>query len=501
MNFFKISQKKLGAIISYITLATQTVSTILVTPFFINSLGKGEYGLYELIGSTVSYLSILGLGLSSSYIRFFSQYETNNNKKGIASLNGLFLTLFLIMSTICLILGGLLVYKIRWVFGAGISADDYPKAQAMMIILVLEMALRFPSSIFTSDAAAHERFIFQKSLMLAETILVPLLRVLFVISGYQSVGLAAASLCVALTEFIINAFYNFRKLNIQFNFAHIDKMLFKEIAVFTFFIFLNQLYDLLGGSKVDVFIIGRFRGPEEITVYSVADKFVKIFYSISNPIAAVFVPQINRLVSFGNKMTDINRIFLKVCKIQLAIQTFILSGFFIFGQEFIRVWMGEGYDTSYWIAFIIMVADVVALSQHIGIEIQRAMNNHKIRSCVLMITNLGNIALTIPLTIKMGAIGAAYGTAVCEVLGTVFFMNWYYKKYLKLDIVGYWKNGLKVLAFVIPLTVITFYVKTMIAGTFKEIILLILAYSFIYAIGIMFFTFNKEERNNLLKRN
>lgn len=138
MNFFKMSQKKLGAIISYITLAAQTVSTILVTPFFINSLGKGEYGLYELIGSTVSYLSILGLGLSSSYIRFFSQYETNNNKKGIASLNGLFVTLFLIMSTICLMLGGLLVYKIRWVFGSGISADDYPKAQAMMIILVLE---------------------------------------------------------------------------------------------------------------------------------------------------------------------------------------------------------------------------------------------------------------------------------------------------------------------------------------------------------------------------
>ena len=57
------TQKKTGAIISYVTLVAQTLSTILVTPFFIRSLGKGEYGLFELVGSTVSYLSILGLGL------------------------------------------------------------------------------------------------------------------------------------------------------------------------------------------------------------------------------------------------------------------------------------------------------------------------------------------------------------------------------------------------------------------------------------------------------
>lgn len=494
------TQKKTGAIISYVTLVAQTLSTILVTPFFIRSLGKGEYGLFELVGSTVSYLSILGLGLASAYIRFYSKYDREKEQDKIASLNGLFLSVYSLMSLVCLVIGALLILNIRWIFGSGIEPNDFGRAQIIMVILVIDMALKFPGSIFISYTSAHERFIFQRTLTLIETILIPVLRILFVVRGYQSIGLAAAALCASLFELTINGIYNFRKLDIKFSFKSLDKGLFGEIAVFTAFLFINQLYDILGGSKVDIFIIGRIRGTEEVTVYSVADKFVRIFYSVANPIAAVFVPQVNRLVAIGNKLKDINRIFIRVSKIQFMIQMLILSGFCLFGQKFIKIWMGEGFEVSYWIAFIIMAADIVALSQHIGIEIQRAMNKHKIRSVVLLFTNLGNIALTIPLTMKLGALGAAIGTAGCEIIGTVMFMNWYYKVHLELDVKEYWRQILKIILYVVPLTGIFFYVNSAyVADSNVKTLILVFVYVAVYSFGLFCISLNGEERRNILK--
>ena len=495
------TQKRTGAIISYITLAAQTLSTILVTPYFVKTLGKSEYGLYELVGSTVSYLSVLGLGLASAYIRFYSRYDKTKEEDKIAALNGLFMSVYSLMSLVCLVIGGLLIYRITWVFGSGIRSEDYDRAQIIMAILVIDMALKFPASIFTSYTSAHERFVFQKSLTLVETILIPTLRVFFVLGGYKSIGLAAAALCASLFELTVNGLYNFSKLHIRFDFRDLDKGLFKEIAIFTSFLFINQLYDILGGSKVDVFIIGRIRGTEEVTVYGVADKFVKIFYSVANPIAAVFVPQINRLVAAGNKIKEVNGIFVRVSKIQFVIQMLILSGFFLFGKEFIGVWMGEGYEVSYWIAFIIMAADIIALSQHIGIEIQRAMNKHKIRSIVMLFTNLGNIALTIPLTMKFGCIGAAFGTAICEIVGTVFFMNWYYKVHVGLDVKEFWKQIIKIVIFTIPLAGIFLYLKMNIATDSKLfVIFLAVLYMSVYFVGLYYILLTREERKMLIKK-
>ena len=43
--------------------------------------------------------------------------------------------------------------------------------------------------------------------------------------------------------------------------------------------------------------------------------------------------------------------------------------FIIFGQEFIRIWAGEGYEKSYWTELILMVPAIVPLIQNVGINI------------------------------------------------------------------------------------------------------------------------------------
>ena len=63
-----VNQLKMGTLLSYLTIAIQNISAIIYTPLMLRFLGQNEYGLYQLGSTTVSYLGLLSLGLSSFII-------------------------------------------------------------------------------------------------------------------------------------------------------------------------------------------------------------------------------------------------------------------------------------------------------------------------------------------------------------------------------------------------------------------------------------------------
>lgn len=85
-----INQRKAGVILSYAGQFAKIFISIIYTPVMLRLLGQSEYGLYQLVYSVVSYLSLLSLGFSSSYMRFYSRYKAQKDEDGVARLNGMF---------------------------------------------------------------------------------------------------------------------------------------------------------------------------------------------------------------------------------------------------------------------------------------------------------------------------------------------------------------------------------------------------------------------------
>ena len=159
-----MNQKKYGILLSYISLITTILTGILYTPVMLRLLGQNEYGLYQLVYSVVSYLGLLSLGFGSSYIRFYSRYKVNNDGKGIAKLNGMFMIIFSIISLISILCGSILIINIENVFSTGLTPDEVPTARILMVLMVINLAITFPDSVFNNYVTAHEQFVFQKLL-------------------------------------------------------------------------------------------------------------------------------------------------------------------------------------------------------------------------------------------------------------------------------------------------------------------------------------------------
>ena len=53
--------RKQGVILSYVLMLFEVLSTLLITPFLIRTLGQAEYGVYKLTASITAYLLLLDI--------------------------------------------------------------------------------------------------------------------------------------------------------------------------------------------------------------------------------------------------------------------------------------------------------------------------------------------------------------------------------------------------------------------------------------------------------
>ena len=438
----KINQLKAGVILSYLTQGVHILSGLIYTPVMLRLLGQSEYGLYQLVSSVVSYLSLLSMGFGASYMRFYSRYKAKDDKNKIAELNGMFFAIFAIIALICLLCGGVMVAKADIIFGSGLTSVELSKARILMAMLIFNMAISFINSVFTSNITAHEQFFFQRIVGFLRALLNPFITLPLLILGFGSIGMVGVTTFLTIFVLIMDIGYSFNKLKIKFSFKNFDFSLLKEMWVFTFFIFINMIVDQINWS-IDKFLLGRMVGTTAVAIYGVAGQLNSMYQTFSVAVSSVFVPRVNRIVSETNDNNLLTQLFTKVGRIQFLITGLIISGYIVFGREFIALWAGKGYEEAYQIGLFLMVPVTVPLIQNLGIEIQRAKNMHKARSVVYLFIAVSNIFVSIPCIKLWGASGAAVGTAISLIMGNGIFMNIYYHKKIGLDIIYFWKEILK----------------------------------------------------------
>lgn len=475
-----INQRKTGVVLSYAGELVKILVSLIYTPIMLRLLGQSEYGLYQLVYSVVSYLSLLSLGFGSSYLRFYSRYKAQKDEDGVAKLNGMFMLIFCSISVICILCGSVMVGNIRGIFGTGLTESEYGTAKVLMGLLIINLAMTFPNSVFNCSITAHEKFLFQKLLILLQNLFSPFLTLPLLIMGYGSIGMVSVTTFLTFLLLISNMFYCFKKLHIRFAFRGLQVGLLKEMWVFTFFIFLNQIIDQINWS-VDKFLLGRFAGTTAVAVYGVGGQINTLYLQFSSSVSNVFVPKVNRIVAETNDNNQLTILFTKVGRIQFMVLGLILSGFIFFGVPFVKIWAGSEYGASYAVALLLIIPG--------------AKNMHKARAVIYLAIAIANVFISIPLIKLMGPAGAALGTAISLIAGNAIFMNWYYHARIGMNMIYFWKEIAKFIpALIAPCAVgIVIMNFVNITGLVKLGVFAVV-YTAVYALSMFFLGMNAEEK-------
>lgn len=194
-----------------------------------------------------------------------------------------------------------------------------------MAILVFNIALSFPASVFNSHIIANEKFIFNKIMQMLKTLLNPFITLPILLMGYGSIGLVLVTTIINIVVEVSNSIYCFKKLNIKFAFNKFDFKLMKEMTIFSSYVFINMIIDQINWN-VDKFILGRYRGTGSVAVYGLAAQLNTYYLSLSTAISNVFIPRVNRMVATNNSNNELTSLFTRVGRIQFILLSLICSG-------------------------------------------------------------------------------------------------------------------------------------------------------------------------------
>ena len=450
------SQIKIGALLSYIVLALHNLVGLFYTPFMLRMMGKSEYGLYSIAASIVAYLTVLDLGFGNAIVRYTAKYKAEGKVEEQYQMFGMFFLLYCGIGLIVLTAGGALYCNAENIFDASMSANELDRTKVILALMVFNLAITFPFSLFGSIITAYEQFVFQKIIAIARIVLNTATMIVLLNLGYKAIAMVVVTTLFNVITLGLNFWYCKHYLNVKLKFGRFKWTFLKEVSIYSFWIFLSTIMDHVYWSTGQ-FVLGAFAGTAVVAVFAVSIQLKQMYMSFSMAISGVFLPKVTAMAVKDSDGKALSDLFIKTGRIQYCVMILVLTGFFLFGRQFIHLWAGEGYDDAYIIAMLFFVPLTVPLIQNMGITILLARNQMRFRSLLYFGISLMSLGAQIPLAKYYGGIGCACAIAGALTLGQIIVMNIYYQVRQKIDIIGFWLEIAKMSFVPAVLTVTAYY--------------------------------------------
>ena len=113
------------------------------------------------------------------------------------------------------------------------------KQKILLLILLINLALTFPLSVYGSIINAYENFIFQKLAQIARIVLSTIVMIVILRLGYKAIGLVVVQTIFNIAFLFGNAFYCRHKLKIKDCLWKNELELFQRNPILLFWIFLR----------------------------------------------------------------------------------------------------------------------------------------------------------------------------------------------------------------------------------------------------------------------
>lgn len=435
----EIDERRKGAILSYVLSAVQIIVNLLYVPLLLSTIGQKEYGLFQMIGSIIAYMNILNGTLSAGAIRYYSKFYVLDDKQGMVNTIAILKRIYRWLNVIIMAITAVAAVIIRFAYAASFSPQELTESILILAVLAVNLMVTMNNTISIAVITSNQKFVFLKVTTLLTTIAQPLL----VLIGIHFLPYA---LTVSLMQLLANTitrtwqhWYAIRKLGMTSRGAVQDNSLQKGILGFSAAIILGAVADQIFW-HTDQLILGYMYGTAVVAIYSVGSQIVNAYVPLGGAISSVFLPRVSEIWHKDHNLTALSDLFIRVSRLSLYPLLLVLTGFFIFGQSFLRLWAGPGYGVAYWVAVIELTPFTIDVMQNIGLTILQVMNKYTFRAYVFFVAAVLNVVLTIALSRQYGALGAAIASGITLLLCSGFVVNWYYAARIHLDMRRFWKS-------------------------------------------------------------
>ncbi len=441
-----MSQLKKGAFLSYFTIILTNGIGLVLTPLMIRMLGDAEYGLYMLIGALIGYISVLDFGLSNTIVRFVARYKALEDRKGEENFLATTMLIYGIISAIIVGCGIVMYFNLESIFNK-LTPDQLGKAKLMFAVLIFNLAITLPGGAFTAICSAYERFVFPRMLNIVKYVVRSALVVALLFLGGDAVAIVVLDTILNLTVIGLGALYVFRKLKVRFTLHRFESPLVKEIFSYSIWIFIfamvGQFQWQSGQIILGIIPVPEMRGISNgittaVAIYGVGITLGTYYGAFSTAISGVFLPRATQMTVLEASSQELTAMMIRIGRFSLISLMPILGGFLLFGQQFVRLWVGDTYAPSWTIALIIMCSYTLPLVQSFANSMLEARKKFRFKAITYISLIVIGTAVGGFLVPEYGFLGLICGSTGGWILSQII-MNVYYQKVMHLNISLFFK--------------------------------------------------------------
>ncbi len=488
--------RKLGVILSYVMMIFEILSTLLLTPFLIRILGDAEYGVYKLSASVVAYLLLLDLGVGNAVIRYMAKYRATNDNESSKKFLGVSTLYYGIIALLVLVLGFVLIILFPNAFAIGLTKEQTVLGQKLLVITVINAAITLGTSGYANVIIAYEKFAVSKGSSIFSIILRIIFTYIALKMGFGSIGVVYVNLFITTITRLFYVYYVLFVLKLKPKFKNISFSFIKDVIGYSSLILLQMIATQIN-STVDQILLGTFISGSAVIigVYSIGSQIVQYFQSIGSAFTGVVMPGVVKMVENNAEPEQLCGEMVRVGRIIFMVLAFIWICFLLNGNQFIRLWVGSGYDEAFIVACVLMFVNIFYLTESIGTQILWAKNAHKEQAILKLLIVLLNIVLTIFLIKWKPLLGATIGTFISIFLGDVLVMNVIFRKKIGISLIQYYTGLFKGIFPCLTISLIAGYLFSWIGlSGWLGFLINIIFMTGIYSICMLLFGLNKYEK-------
>ena len=438
-----MNQRKIGVILSYFNKAMSIGINLFYVPLLLFYMGKQEYGLYQLMGSVTAYIGLMDFGLEMTVARFYTEYKAKKDSVRMENLLAMSSLVYIVLGAGIILAGAVVYIYLGDIFSGSLSAAELESARRIFILLVTSILICVETQIFTAVIISAERFIVFQAMTSISVVLQPIIVLLVMqVSPY-----AYSFVLIQVVFFALNSmfqiYYAFRHLHMKICYHGLDKSMIRSVSSFSFATFLVVLMEQIFFRSNQV-VLGILSGTIAVAVYAIGAQIYMSYMPLAGTISGVFFPKVTEMVVLRRPVQELSELFIRIGRIQFLLLGLVLSGFLLFGQQFIQFWVGDSFQEAYWVALFIITPFTFDITQNLAYTSMQARNDIRFKVKVGLVTGSLNILLVIPAAHMAGGVGCAAVTGILLFLGNCVTMDIYYSRVLKLDILGFWRNILQI---------------------------------------------------------
>ena len=157
-----MSKTTSGIVLSYLLIIVDILVGLFFVPYLIKALGDTEYGVYKLMASTASYLSVLDFGIGGTLTRYIVKYKTEKDKKGEENFSAMGLIIYGFLSVLVVVIAIFVMLIIPYVYSSSIKGQAVKDAQIIFLIICATTAISLFNHGYNGVITAYERFTYNK---------------------------------------------------------------------------------------------------------------------------------------------------------------------------------------------------------------------------------------------------------------------------------------------------------------------------------------------------